>query len=187
MAVSAPGVDVQLPGQPAALRRPPTGRCRCTAGWATAGTCRSSTSTATTAATGSPRAPRRSRCAAPPATCSGFGPEVAEGRGCSRADARGMCSPAQKVQTEVDRPIREVASMRRASAGAPELVLKLSAVGTGQPSQGRSASWRWRVLPGRGTLERSTCWDPPAAGGCGADGLVNDHTSSTSSGRGRRH
>ena len=57
-------------GRTACAARPPTGRCRCTAGSATRATSRSSTSTVTTAATASPRAPRRSRCAGSPATCS---------------------------------------------------------------------------------------------------------------------
>ena len=45
-------------------------RCRCTADWVTRATSRSSTSIATTGATASPRAPRKFRCAASPATCS---------------------------------------------------------------------------------------------------------------------
>ena len=58
-------------GPTGSAARPPTGPCRSTAGSATRATCPSSTSTATIAATGSPRAPRRSRCAGWPATCSG--------------------------------------------------------------------------------------------------------------------
>jgi len=49
---------------------PRTGRCRCTAGSATAGTSRSSTSTATTGGTGSRKDPRRSKCAGSRGSCS---------------------------------------------------------------------------------------------------------------------
>ena len=65
-----PGVDVQLLGQPAVLRRRRPGDAGARRPRLLAATSRSSTSTATTAATASPRAPRRSRCAASPATCS---------------------------------------------------------------------------------------------------------------------
>ena len=71
--VSDRSLDVQLPGEPARVRRgrprdPGPRRDRLHAR-----TSRSSTSTATTAATGSPRAPRRSSSATSPAACSASG------------------------------------------------------------------------------------------------------------------
>ena len=58
-------------GRTVSAAKRPTARCRSTAAWATRATSPSSTSTVTTGATGSPKAQRRSRCDAWPATCSG--------------------------------------------------------------------------------------------------------------------
>ena len=88
------GVDVQLPGRTGWCAKPPIGRCRCTAAWAIRATSRSSTSIAITAAIASPRAPRRSRCARSPPTCSA---SLDRGKRCSRrAEVLRRASPRRR-------------------------------------------------------------------------------------------
>ncbi len=68
-----PRGDVQLPGQPARLRRGRPGHADLRRRGLHAGTCPSSTSTATTVATASPKGRRRSRCARWRSNLFGFG------------------------------------------------------------------------------------------------------------------